>query len=70
MRFFENITGSKEVNPMSDVCKNCKCFVQHYLKERGGYTKICFGHCIQATKVKSCKPDARACELFQKGEPQ
>lgn len=48
-----------------NVCKNCKFFVEYYIKCRRRFKPISFGHCINKNSRKIIY-DSDTCEKFQK----
>lgn len=48
-----------------NVCKNCKFFVEYYIKCRSRFKPISFGHCINKNSRKIIY-DSDTCEKFQK----
>lgn len=51
---------------MEKTCSDCKRFVQHYGLHDGRIFKIYCGHCA-CKKVKTKKPDCKACDNFEQG---
>ena len=48
-----------------NVCKNCKFFVEYYIKCRSRFKTLSFGHCINKNSRKIIY-DSDTCEKFQK----
>lgn len=51
------------------VCKNCVYFRQHYVISDDRLFRVFCGHCVKE-KVRSKKPDAKACDHFLAGAPE
>lgn len=49
---------------MENTYKNCKYFVQHYIKQEERFRSTIHGHCIYP-RVKSRKRDTKACGYFE-----
>lgn len=50
-----------------DRCKDCKYFIQHYTKNRYGYSKCSAGHCTYP-RIKDRLNETKACKNFERGK--
>lgn len=51
---------------MDKTCNDCKYYIRHYGLIDGRIFRIYCGHCTYH-KLKTKKPDKKACENFKKG---
>ncbi len=49
---------------MEQNCKNCKHYVQHYIRFGKRYGTVNCGHC-RYPRLKSRKPDTPACKHYK-----
>jgi len=56
----------KKIIKNEKSCKNCRYFLQHYIKDNIRYSKIFCGHCINPNFKNSRKPrPLEICELWE-----
>ena len=48
-------------------CKDCKFFIQHYIRIYGRYSKLDKGHCVAGKSCKDRAADNKKCEYFEFG---
>lgn len=52
---------------MTQICKNCKHYIQHYVQHGRGYMIVYCGHCCYP-RLKHRKPDTPACAHYKEKE--
>ena len=53
---------------MSEQCKDCEHYLQHYGLDKRGIFQVYCGHCRLAWRKRK-KPDTPACSQFSPGTP-
>lgn len=54
-----------EKKPMA--CKYCIYYMRHYVKVRGGFMEVAYGHCTRGRTVKKSKNSDDSCKYFELG---
>ncbi len=52
---------------MTQICENCKHYIQHYVRHGRGYIIVYCGHC-RYPRLKHRKPDTPACAHYKQKE--
>lgn len=53
----------------TQLCKNCRYFIQHYALRDGKLFRVHYGHCIaNAGRTAAKRPDTKMCKDFMGGD--
>ena len=50
------------------LCKDCKFFMQHYIKSGRSFSAIGIGHCVAGRGTKNREAYGKTCDYFEFGD--
>lgn len=62
----KRLESDPERRPM--LCKDCKFFMQHYIKSGRSFSAIGIGHCVAGRGTKNREAEGKTCDNFEFGD--
>lgn len=62
----KRLESDPERRPM--LCKDCKFFMQHYIKSGRSFSAIGIGHCVAGRGTKNREAYGKTCDYFEFGD--